>query len=83
METAWDVYLRACPCREVLDLVANKWTALLKNKRAAGRPQDMADVEAIAPQRSMTSLERIPQLACRGWSGTRSRCEAPAEDWAV
>jgi hypothetical protein len=24
--------------------------ALLKNKRAAGRPQDMADVEAIAPR---------------------------------
>jgi len=23
-----DVYLRNCPCREVLDLLANKWTAL-------------------------------------------------------
>jgi DNA-binding HxlR family transcriptional regulator len=28
-ETPWDVYLRSCPCREVLDLVANKWTALV------------------------------------------------------
>ncbi|MPZ80794.1 MAG: transcriptional regulator [Actinophytocola sp.] len=23
-----DVYLRNCPCRDVLDLLANKWTAL-------------------------------------------------------
>ena len=23
-----DVYLKLCPCREVLDMVANKWTAL-------------------------------------------------------
>jgi DNA-binding HxlR family transcriptional regulator len=28
-ESPWDVYLRSCPCREVLDLVANKWTALM------------------------------------------------------
>ncbi|MCP2164812.1 winged helix-turn-helix transcriptional regulator [Goodfellowiella coeruleoviolacea] len=25
----WNVYLRNCPCRDVLDLVANKWTALV------------------------------------------------------
>ncbi|GAA1679030.1 helix-turn-helix domain-containing protein [Fodinicola feengrottensis] len=25
----WNVYLRNCPCRDVLDLVANKWTALM------------------------------------------------------
>ena len=24
-----DVFLRACPCRELLDLIANKWTALV------------------------------------------------------
>ena len=24
-----DVYLRGCPCRNVLELVANKWTALV------------------------------------------------------
>ena len=29
MDTAWDVYRLACPCRDVLDLVANKWTALV------------------------------------------------------
>lgn len=26
---ARDAYLRHCPCREVLDLLANRWTALL------------------------------------------------------
>ncbi|RZS41124.1 HxlR family transcriptional regulator [Herbihabitans rhizosphaerae] len=25
----WDVYMRDCPCREVLDLVASKWSALV------------------------------------------------------
>ncbi|WP_432848215.1 winged helix-turn-helix transcriptional regulator [Amycolatopsis sp. CA-161197] len=25
----WDVYLKSCPCRDVLDLLANKWTALV------------------------------------------------------
>ncbi|HEV3357852.1 MAG TPA: helix-turn-helix domain-containing protein [Pseudonocardiaceae bacterium] len=25
----WDPYLRNCPCRGVLDLIANKWTALV------------------------------------------------------
>ncbi len=24
-----DVYLRACPCRDILDLVASKWTSLI------------------------------------------------------
>ena len=28
-ESDWDIYLRNCPCRDVLDLVANKWTALV------------------------------------------------------
>ncbi|MEV4598748.1 helix-turn-helix domain-containing protein [Amycolatopsis sp. NPDC049253] len=26
---SWDVYLKSCPCRGVLDLLANKWTALV------------------------------------------------------
>ncbi|WP_370945013.1 winged helix-turn-helix transcriptional regulator [Amycolatopsis sp. cg5] len=28
-EQHWDVYLKNCPCRDVLDLLANKWTALM------------------------------------------------------
>ncbi|WP_181772257.1 winged helix-turn-helix transcriptional regulator [Amycolatopsis pittospori] len=28
-ESPWDIYLRNCPCRDVLDLLANKWTALV------------------------------------------------------
>ncbi|WP_326566606.1 helix-turn-helix domain-containing protein [Amycolatopsis rhabdoformis] len=28
-QTSWDVYLKNCPCRDVLDLLANKWTALV------------------------------------------------------
>ncbi|MFD8494096.1 winged helix-turn-helix transcriptional regulator [Amycolatopsis sp. NPDC059657] len=28
-EQYWDVYLKNCPCRDVLDLLANKWTALM------------------------------------------------------
>ncbi|RSD19348.1 transcriptional regulator [Amycolatopsis eburnea] len=36
METTWDVYLRNCPCRDVLDLLANKWTALVLGALARG-----------------------------------------------
>lgn len=25
----WDPYLSTCPCRDLLDLIANKWTALV------------------------------------------------------
>ncbi|GHG16245.1 MULTISPECIES: winged helix-turn-helix transcriptional regulator [Amycolatopsis] len=32
----WDVYLRNCPCRDVLDLLANKWTALVLGALARG-----------------------------------------------
>jgi DNA-binding HxlR family transcriptional regulator len=28
-ESPLDIYLRSCPCRDVLDLLANKWTALV------------------------------------------------------
>jgi DNA-binding HxlR family transcriptional regulator len=32
----WDVYLRSCPCRDVLDLLANKWTALVLGALSRG-----------------------------------------------
>ncbi|MFC9249848.1 winged helix-turn-helix transcriptional regulator [Amycolatopsis thailandensis] len=28
-ESLWNIYQRNCPCRDVLDLLANKWTALV------------------------------------------------------
>jgi DNA-binding HxlR family transcriptional regulator len=64
MDTAWDVYLRACPCRDVLDLVANKWTALMIGKLAQ-RPHRFGElrreVAGITPKvltQNLRSLER-------------------------
>jgi DNA-binding HxlR family transcriptional regulator len=64
METAWDVYLKACPCRDVLDLVANKWTALMIG-RLALRPHRFGElrreVAGITPKvltQNLRSLER-------------------------
>jgi|SRR5882757_5808712 len=64
METAWDVYLRACPCRDVLDLVANKWTALMFGVLARG-PHRFGElrraVAGITPKvltQNLRSLER-------------------------
>ncbi|EWM14373.1 helix-turn-helix domain-containing protein [Kutzneria sp. 744] len=64
MDTAWDVYLRACPCRDVLDLVANKWTALVIG-RLAVRPHRFGElrreVAGITPKvltQNLRSLER-------------------------
>ncbi|MFI9384057.1 winged helix-turn-helix transcriptional regulator [Kutzneria sp. NPDC052558] len=64
METAWDVYLRACPCRDVLDLVANKWTALMFGVLAR-RPHRFGElrreVAGITPKvltQNLRSLER-------------------------
>jgi DNA-binding HxlR family transcriptional regulator len=64
METTWDVYLRACPCRDVLDLVANKWTALVIGKLAQ-RPHRFGElrreVAGITPKvltQNLRNLER-------------------------
>src|SRR3954463_6424343 len=64
MDTAWDVYLRACPCRDVLDLVANKWTALMIG-RLAMKPHRFGElrreVAGITPKvltQNLRSLER-------------------------
>lgn len=35
-ESPWDIYLRNCPCRDVLDLLANKWTALVLGALSRG-----------------------------------------------
>ena len=64
METAWDPYLLACPCRDVLDLVANKWTALMVGVLAR-RPHRFGElrreVAGITPKvltQNLRSLER-------------------------
>ncbi|MFC0546854.1 winged helix-turn-helix transcriptional regulator [Kutzneria chonburiensis] len=64
MDTAWDPYLLACPCRDVLDLVANKWTALMIGKLAQ-RPHRFGElrreVAGITPKvltQNLRSLER-------------------------
>lgn len=38
-----DVYLRACPAREVLDMIANKWTALVVGALEQG-PRRFSDL---------------------------------------
>jgi DNA-binding HxlR family transcriptional regulator len=64
METTWDPYLAACPCRDVLDLVANKWTALMVGVLAR-RPHRFGElrreVAGITPKvltQNLRSLER-------------------------
>lgn len=64
METAWDPYLLACPCRDVLDLVANKWTALVVGVLAR-RPHRFGElrreVAGITPKvltQNLRNLER-------------------------
>ena len=64
MDTTWDPYLLACPCRDVLDLVANKWTALMVGKLAE-RPHRFGElrreVAGITPKvltQNLRSLER-------------------------
>jgi len=64
MDTTWDPYLLACPCRDVLDLVANKWTSLMIGKLAQ-RPHRFGElrreVAGITPKvltQNLRSLER-------------------------
>jgi DNA-binding HxlR family transcriptional regulator len=64
MDTAWDVYRLSCPCRDVLDLVANKWTALVIGVLAR-RPHRFGElrreVAGITPKvltHNLRSLER-------------------------
>jgi len=63
-EEPWDVYLRNCPCRDVLDLVANKWTALMLgalNRRPHRFGELRRAVEGISQKmltQNLRSLER-------------------------
>ena len=76
MDTAWDVYLLACPCRDVLDLVANKWTALVIGVLARG-PHRFGDlrraVAGITPKvltQNLRSLERDGMISRKVYATT-------------
>ncbi|MDR6612035.1 helix-turn-helix domain-containing protein [Leifsonia sp. 1010] len=57
-----DVYAAACPCREMLDLLANKWTAL-----AIGALEDgprrfgelKRDLQGVSPKVLSATLKRL------------------------
>jgi len=61
-----DAYTAACPCRELLDLLANKWSAL-----ALGALEDgprrfgalRAKLEGISPKMLTQTLRRLEELA--------------------
>jgi DNA-binding HxlR family transcriptional regulator len=60
-----DAYLAACPCRELLDLLANKWSAL-----ALGALEDgprrfgslRAKLDGISPKMLTQTLRRLEEL---------------------
>lgn len=57
-----DVYAARCPCRDVLDLLANKWTALIIGALHSG-PQRFGALqrrlEGISPKVLTSSLRRL------------------------
>ncbi|MFI1991967.1 winged helix-turn-helix transcriptional regulator [Actinoplanes sp. NPDC020271] len=59
-----DVYAAACPCRDMLDLLANKWSALALGALEAG-PQRFgvlrARLEGISPKVLTATLRRLEE----------------------
>ncbi|WP_208004404.1 MULTISPECIES: winged helix-turn-helix transcriptional regulator [Labedella] len=57
-----DVYAAACPCREMLDLLANKWSALAIGALADG-PRRFGeirrDLQGITPKVLSSTLKRL------------------------
>lgn len=57
-----DVYAAACPCREMLDLLANKWTALAIGVLEDG-PQRFGELrrqlQGVSPKVLSASLKRM------------------------
>ncbi len=57
-----DVYRAACPCRSVLDLLADKWSALLIGALEEGPLRFgvlRARVEGVSPKVLTTTLRRL------------------------
>ncbi len=57
-----DVYAAACPCREMLDLLANKWSALAIGAMESG-PQRFGELrqtlDGISPKVLSATLKRL------------------------
>jgi DNA-binding HxlR family transcriptional regulator len=57
-----DVYRELCPCRDVLDLIANKWTALAIGALEAG-PLRFGELQrrlaGVTPKVLSTTLKRL------------------------
>lgn len=57
-----DVYAAMCPCRDMLDLLANKWSALAIGTLEAGpqrNGQIKARLEGISPKILSQTLKRL------------------------
>lgn len=62
MKTRGDVYSAACPCRDLLDLVANKWSALAIGALAEGTLRFGAlqrRLEGVSPKVLTATLRRL------------------------
>jgi DNA-binding HxlR family transcriptional regulator len=62
---ARDAYLAACPCRELLDLLANKWSALALTALDGGPVRFGAlrvRLEGISPKSLTQTLRRLEEL---------------------
>jgi DNA-binding HxlR family transcriptional regulator len=61
-----DVYAAACPCREMLDLLANKWSALAIGALADG-PRRFGEIrrelQGITPKVLSSTLKRLEDAA--------------------
>ncbi|WP_211241328.1 winged helix-turn-helix transcriptional regulator [Pseudonocardia spinosispora] len=61
-----DVYSASCPCREVLDLLANKWSALALGALEDDGPQRFGalrtKLEGISPKMLTQTLRRLEEL---------------------
>jgi len=61
-----DAYLAACPCRELLDLLANKWSALALTALEDGPRRFGAlrtKLQGISPKMLTQTLRRLEELS--------------------
>jgi DNA-binding HxlR family transcriptional regulator len=60
-----DAYLACCPCRQLLDLLANKWSALTLGALESG-PQRFGELrtrmQGVSPKMLTRTLRRLEEL---------------------